>query len=70
MDGFPVAKKSVIFEVTVKSTNTHLYNSVAILVASEILRQSINQKRADTVVVNETQSFTKVSGVDPVTSSH
>lgn len=48
----------------------YLYNSVAILVASDILRQSINQKRADTVVVNETQSLTNVNGVDPVTSSH
>lgn len=35
-----------------------------------MLRQSISQNRADTVVVNETQSFTNVSGVDPVTSSH
>lgn len=50
--------------------NTHLYNSVAILVASEMFLQSINQNRAETVVVNETQSFTKVSGVEPVTSSH
>lgn len=32
--------------------------------------QSINQNLADTVVVNDTQSFTKVNGVDPVTSSH
>jgi hypothetical protein len=47
-----------------------LYSSVAILVASEILRQSISQKRADTVVVNVTQSFTNVRGVEPVTSSH
>lgn len=45
------------------------YSSVAILVASEMLRQSISQNRADTVVVNETQSLTKVSGVEPVTSS-
>lgn len=35
-----------------------------------MFRQSISQKRADTVVVNETQSFTNVNGVDPVTSSH
>jgi hypothetical protein len=47
-----------------------LYNSVAILVASEMLRQSISQKRAETVVVNVTQSFTNVRGVEPVTSSH
>jgi hypothetical protein len=30
----------------------------------------MSQKRAETVVVNETQSLTKVSGVEPVTSSH
>lgn len=47
-----------------------LYSSVAILVASDILRQSMSQNLADTVVVNETQSFTKVNGVEPVTSSH
>lgn len=35
-----------------------------------MLRQSINQNLAETVVVKETQSLTKVSGVDPVTSSH
>lgn len=50
--------------------DTYRYNSVAIFVASDIFLQSINQNRADTVVVNETQSLTKVSGVDPVTSSH
>jgi hypothetical protein len=43
---------------------------VAILAASATLRQSMSQKRAETVVVNETQSLTKVSGVEPVTSSH
>lgn len=48
----------------------YLYSSVAIFVASEIFLQSISQKRADTVVVNETQSFTNVNGVEPVTSSH
>jgi hypothetical protein len=47
-----------------------LYNSVAIFEASAILRQSISQKRAEIFVVNETQSLTKVSLVDPVTSSH
>ena len=47
-----------------------LYNSVAILVASPMLRQSISQKRADTVVVKDTQSLTNVRGVEPVTSSH
>jgi hypothetical protein len=47
-----------------------LYSSVAILVASAMLRQSISQNRAETVVVNVTQSFTNVSGVEPVTSSH
>jgi hypothetical protein len=47
-----------------------LYSSVAILVASPMLRQSMRQKRADTVVVNVTQSFTIVRGVEPVTSSH
>lgn len=46
-----------------------VYNSVAIFVASVMFRQSISQKRADTVVVNETQSLTKVKGVEPVTSS-
>lgn len=46
------------------------YSSVAILVASEMFRQSMSQNLADTVVVNETQSLTKVKGVDPVTSSH
>lgn len=48
----------------------HLYSSVAILVASPMFLQSISQNLADTVVVKETQSLTKVSGVDPVTSSH
>ena len=43
---------------------------MANLVASAMLRQSMSQKRADTVVVKLTQSFTKVNGVDPVTSSH
>ena len=38
--------------------------------ASDILRQSISQNLAETVVVKETQSLTKVSGVEPVTSSH
>lgn len=47
-----------------------LYSSVAILVASPMLRQSISQKRADTVVVKDTQSLTNVRGVEPVTSSH
>lgn len=49
---------------------THLYKSVAIFVASAMLRQSISQKRAETVVVNDTQSLTNVNGVEPVTSSH
>ena len=49
---------------------TYLYNSVAIFVASAMFRQSISQKRAETVVVNETQSLTNVRGVEPVTSSH
>lgn len=49
---------------------TYLYSSVAILVASAMFRQSISQNRAETVVVNDTQSLTKVSGVEPVTSSH
>lgn len=35
-----------------------------------ISRQSISQKRADTVVVKETHELTKVKGVEPVTSSH
>lgn len=43
---------------------------MAIFVASDIFLQSMSQKRAETVVVNETQSLTKVNGVDPVTSSH
>lgn len=43
---------------------------MAIFVASDIFLQSINQKRAETVVVNDTQSLTKVRGVEPVTSSH
>lgn len=30
----------------------------------------MNTYLADTVVVKETQSFTKVKGVEPVTSSH
>lgn len=46
------------------------YNSVAIFEASATFRQSISQNLADTVVVNETQSLTKVRGVEPVTSSH
>ena len=46
-----------------------VYSSVAIFVASEIFRQSINQNLADTVVTKDTQSFTKVSGEEPVTSS-
>lgn len=56
--------------VSIKRGNLHLYNSVAILVASPIFRQSMSQNLADTVVVKDTQSLTKVSGVDPVTSSH
>lgn len=40
------------------------------MVASDIFLQSMSQKRAETVVVNETQSLTNVNGVDPVTSSH
>jgi hypothetical protein len=43
---------------------------VAIFDASATFRQSINQNRAETVVVNETQSLTNVKGVEPVTSSH
>lgn len=50
--------------------NTWLYNSVAILAASDIFLQSISQNLAETVVVKDTQSLTKVKGVDPVTSSH
>lgn len=46
------------------------YSSVAIFEASATFRQSISQNRADTVVVNDTQSLTNVSGVEPVTSSH
>lgn len=30
----------------------------------------MSQNLAETVVVNDTQSFTNVRGVDPVTSSH
>lgn len=48
----------------------YLYNSLAILEASSTFRQSISQKRADTVVVKLTQSLISVRGVDPVTSSH
>jgi len=46
------------------------YSSVAIFDASATFRQSISQNRADTVVVNETQSLINVRGVEPVTSSH
>lgn len=46
------------------------YSSVAIFDASATFRQSMSQNRADTVVVNETQSLMNVSGVEPVTSSH
>ena len=35
-----------------------------------MLLQSISQNLAETVVVKDTQSLTKVKGVDPVTSSH
>lgn len=59
-----IARVFFVFEFTYR------YRSVAILVASDIFLQSINQNRADTVVVNETQSLTNVNGVDPVTSSH
>ncbi len=67
--------KKMVFIAIVQCLNptsllTHLYNSVAILVASLMFLQSINQNLADTVVVNDTQSFTNVNGVDPVTSSH
>lgn len=68
-----------LFELILGRSKTYLaikgtcvacvYSSVAIFVASDIFRQSINQKRADTVVVKETQSFTNVNGVEPVTSS-
>lgn len=47
-----------------------MYKSVAIRAASETFLQSISQNLAETVVVKETQSFTKVKGVEPVTSSH
>ncbi len=47
-----------------------LYSSVANLVASATFLQSMSQNLAETVVVKSTQSFTKVSGVEPVTSSH
>lgn len=46
------------------------YNSVAIFGTAPIFLQSINQNLAETVVVNDTLSFIKVKGVDPVTSSH
>jgi hypothetical protein len=46
------------------------YSSVAILDASATFRQSISQNRAETVVVNDTQSLINVRGVEPVTSSH
>jgi len=46
------------------------YNSVAIFDTAPIFLQSINQNLAETVVVNDTLSFIKVNGVDPVTSSH
>jgi len=46
------------------------YSSVAIFEASATFRQSISQNRADTVVVNDTQSLINVRGVEPVTSSH
>lgn len=46
------------------------YNSVAILETAPIFRQSINQNRAETVVVKDTLSFINVNGVEPVTSSH
>lgn len=49
---------------------TCVYKSVAIRADSETFRQSINQNRAETVVVNDTQSLTNESGVEPVTSSH
>jgi hypothetical protein len=50
-------------------STTCVYKSVAILAASDTFLQSISQKRADTVVVNDTQSFTNDNGVEPVTSS-
>lgn len=46
------------------------YNSVAIFGTAPIFLQSISQNLAETVVVNDTLSFMKVSGVEPVTSSH
>ncbi|KYM96928.1 hypothetical protein ALC62_12398, partial [Cyphomyrmex costatus] len=46
------------------------YNSVAIFGTAPTFLQSINQNLAETVVVNDTLSFIKVNGVDPVTSSH
>lgn len=46
------------------------YNSVAIFETAPIFLQSINQNRAETVVVKDTLSFINVKGVDPVTSSH
>ena len=46
------------------------YSSVAIRVASPMFLQSISQNLAETVVVKLTQSLTKVSGAEPVTSSH
>lgn len=51
-------------------SSVYLYSSVAIFVASPTFLQSISQNLAETVVVKDTQSFTNVKGVDPVTSSH
>lgn len=46
------------------------YNSVAIFGTAPIFLQSMSQNLAETVVVNDTLSFMKVNGVEPVTSSH
>lgn len=48
-----------------------LYISVASRVSSFVAwRESMSQNLAETVVVKETVSLIRVSGVDPVTSSH
>lgn len=62
--------RKIAYFVIYGTCKDSIYNSVAIFGTAPIFLQSINQNLAETVVVNDTLSFMKVNGVEPVTSSH
>lgn len=70
MIGYLVMLRKVPYFVIYGTCKDSIYNSVAIFGTAPIFLQSINQNLAETVVVNDTLSFIKVNGVEPVTSSH